>query len=142
MQTNNTVTNDTQPTSEYLLLFRGKDWDEGMPLDELQRVMDEVMTWYDDLAKRGLIKGGQPLARSGRVVSGVKGRGVTDGPFVESKEGIGGYLILRAESEAEAVAVAKSSPTLFHGITVEVRPLLDECPCFVRANRRLKFAAA
>lgn len=133
---------ETKPMSEYLLLFRGKDWDEALPLDELQRVLDDVMAWYEDLAKSGRVKAGQPLARSGKVISGAQGRGVTDGPFVESKEGIGGYMILLAESEADAVAVAKSSPTLFHGITIEVRPLLDDCPCFERARRRLNLATA
>lgn len=134
--------NDTKPMSEYLLLFRGKDWDEGLPQDELQRLLDEVIAWHEDLGKRGRIKAGQPLARQGKVVSGEKGRGITDGPFVESKEGIGGYLILRAESEAEAVAIAKSSPTLHYGTTVEVRPLLEECPCFVRARRKLNLVTA
>lgn len=133
--------NDTKPMSEYLLLFRGKDWDEGLPQEELQRLLDKVIAWHDDLSKRGLIKAGQPLARRGKVVSGERGRGVTDGPFVESKEGIGGYLILLAGSEEEAVAVARTSPTLFYGTTVEVRPLLEECPCFVRARRTLKFAS-
>lgn len=133
--------NDTKPMSEYLLLFRGKDWDEGLPQGELQRLLDDVIAWHEDLTKRGLIKAGQPLARRGKVVSGERSRGVTDGPFVESKEGIGGYLILLAGSEEEAVAIAKSSPTLFYGTTVEVRPLLNECPCFVRARRKLTFAS-
>ena len=134
--------NETKSMSDYMLLFRGKDWDEGLPQEELQRLLDEVMAWHDDLAARGRIKAGQPLARAGTVVSGAKSRGVTDGPFVESKEGIGGYLILRAETQDEAVAIAKSSPTLFYGITVEVRPLLDECPCYVRARRKLNLVTA
>jgi len=134
--------NEVKPMSEYMLLFRGKDWDEGLPLDELQRVLDDVMAWHDDLAKRGRIKAGQPLARRGTVVTGAKGRGITDGPFVETKEGIGGYLILRAESLDEAVAIAKSSPTLPYDIAVEVRPLLDDCPCYERARQRLNLVTA
>ncbi len=134
--------NETKTMSEYLLLFRGKDWDEGLPQDELQRLLDSTTAWLDRLTKSGRIKAGQPLARQGTVVSGTKGKGVTDGPFVESKEGIAGYLVLRVENEAEAVAIAKSMPTLLYGISAEVRPLLDQCPCFERARQKLNLVTA
>ncbi len=75
-------------------------------------------------------------------MSGTKGKGVTDGPIVESKEGIAGYLDLRVENEAEAVAIAKSMPTLLYGISAEVRPLLDQCPCFERARQKLNLVNA
>lgn len=134
--------NETKPMSEYLLLFRGKDWDEGLPQEELQRLLDSTTAWLDELTKSGRVKAGQPLARTGTVVSGAKGKGVMDGPFVESKEGIAGYLILLVENEAEAVAIAKSMPTLFYGISAEVRPLLDQCPCFERARQKLNLVTA
>lgn len=134
--------NETKPMSEYLLLFRGKDWDEGLPQEELQRLLDSTTAWLDGLTKSGRVKAGQPLARTGAVISGAKGKGVMDGPFVESKEGIAGYLILLVENEAEAVAIAKSMPTLFYGISAEVRPLLDQCPCFERARQKLNLVTA
>lgn len=134
--------NETKSMSEYLLLFRGRDWDEGLPQEELQRLLDSTTAWLDELTKSGRIKAGQPLARTGTVVSGATGKGVMDGPFVESKEGIAGYLILRVENEAEAVAIAKAMPTLHYGISAEVRPLMDECPCFERARRKLNLVTA
>jgi hypothetical protein len=130
-----------EPTNDYLLLFRGEDWDQGLAPDELQVVLDKVMAWFDGLHKQGKVKGGQPLARSGRHVAG-KGRVIADGPFAESKEAVGGYLVVKARDIDEATEVAQSCPTLDYGITIEVRPLLEECPCFKRARGRLLFANA
>ena len=50
---------------------------------------------------------------------------------------IGGYLMLDVETLDEALAIAKSYPCLQYDITIEVRPLLNECPCFTRARERL-----
>lgn len=130
------------PASAYMLLFRGLEWDEGLSPEDLQRVMDEVMAWFEGLQEQGKVKGGQPLDRSGRYVSGKGGRVVADGPFAESKEVVGGYLLLDANSLEEAVAVARSCPTLDHGITIEVRPVLDDCPVFRRARERLALVTA
>jgi hypothetical protein len=62
---------------------------------------------------------------------------VADGPFAESKEAVGGYLLLQANTLDEAVAIAKSNPTLEYGVTIEVRPVLEECPIFERAKKQL-----
>jgi hypothetical protein len=127
--------------SEYLLLFRGECWDKGLSPEQLQRVMNQVMAWFEGLKAQGRVKGGQALAPTGSCVSRRKGQPVADGPFAESKEGVGGYLLLEAESLEEAVAAAKSNPTLEYGITIEVRPVLEECPIFERA-RKQKLSAA
>lgn len=125
--------------NQYLLLFRGRDWDEGLSPEELQEVLDRVMAWFDGVQQTGKVKAGQPLARQGRIVSG---NGVADGPFAESKEAIGGYLLLEADDLDEAVAIARTCPTLDYEITVEVRPVLDECPCFKRAKEKLALVTA
>lgn len=126
----------------YLLLFRGPDWDKGLSDEELQEVLGRVMGWFDGVSKAEKVKGGQPLARSGKIVSGKNGRVVADGPFAESKEVIGGYLMLDVETLDEALAIAKSFPCLQYDISVEVRPLLAECPCFKRAQERLGLTTA
>ena len=128
--------------SEYMLLFRGPQWDEGLSPEELQQVMGEVMAWFDGLKEQGKVKAGQPLGEERRTVSRTKGRPVADGPFAESKEAIGGYLLLEADDLDEAVAIAEACPTLEYGVTIEVRPVLDECPIFKRAKERLALAAA
>src|SRR5678815_2411420 len=125
------------PTSEFMLLFRGPHWDKGLSAEELQQVMGQVMAWFEGLKEQGKVKAGQPLGAEGRTVSGRKGRPVADGPFAESKEAVGGYLLLQAENLDEAVAIAKTNPTLEHGITIEVRPVLEECPIFQRVREQL-----
>ena len=115
-----------------MLLFRGPHWDKGLSTDELQSAMDNVMAWFGGLAERGKVKGAQPLAAEGRTISGTNGRLVVDGPFTETKEAVGGYLILQADSFDEAVEIARSMPTLRYGISVEVRPVLAECPIMAR----------
>jgi len=124
-------------TSEYMLLFRGACWDKDLSPEETQRLMDQVMAWFEGLKGQGIVKAGQPLAPEGKTVSGKKGRAVLDGPFTESKEAVGGYLLLEAQSLEEVVAIAKSNPTLAYGITIEVRPVLEECPIFQRARKQL-----
>jgi hypothetical protein len=124
--------NTEKTTGEHMLLFRGPDWDKGLSAEELQEAMDKVVAWFEALNERGKIKAGQPLAAQGRVISGTNGRFVVDGPFAESKEAVGGYLVLHADDLNEAVEIARSAPTLKYGITVEVRPILAECPIFER----------
>src|SRR5438477_11419471 len=124
--------NTETTTGEYMLLFRGPHWDRGLSTDELQHAMDKVMTWFGRLNERGKIKGAQPLSGHGRVISGTDGRFVVDGPFTETKEAVGGYLVLQADSLDEAVEIARSMPTLRYGISVEVRPILAASPIFRR----------
>jgi hypothetical protein len=124
--------NTETTTGEYMLLFRGPHWDRGLSTDELQQVMNKVMAWFEGLSERGKIKGAQPLGGQGRVISGTDGQFVVDGPFTETKEAVGGYLVLQADSANEAVEIARSIPTLRYGVSVEVRPILAECPIFQR----------
>ncbi len=115
-----------------MLLFRGGHWDSGLTKQELQQAMDKVMAWFDGLNERGRIKGARPLGGQGQVISGTQGQFVVDGPFTETKEAVGGYLVLEADSLDEATEIARSMPTLRYGISVEVRPILAECPIFRR----------
>ena len=119
-------------TGEYLLLFRGPHWDKGLSTGELQQAMNNVIAWFEGLNKSGKVKGAQPLGAEGRTISGTDGRFVVDGPFTETKEAVGGYLLLQADSLNEAMEIARSMPTLRYGISVEVRPVLAECPILAR----------
>jgi hypothetical protein len=123
-----------------MLLFRGPNWDRGLSTDDLQQAMNKVMAWFEGLNERGKIKGAQPLGGQGRVISGTDGRFVVDGPFTKTKEAVGGYLVLQADSPNEAVEIARSMPTLRYGISVEVRPILAECPIFQRHPELLRRA--
>src|SRR5438477_4742251 len=116
-----------QKQNEYLLLFRGSSWDKGLSPEQLQKTMDQFMAWFERLNQQGKVKGGQPLERTGKIVSGKNGRIVADGPFAESKEAIGGYFLVQVKDLDAAVAIAKECPGLAYGAVVEVRPVAAEC---------------
>src|SRR5205085_8410832 len=132
--------NTETTTDEYMLLFRGPHWDRGLSTDELQQAMTKVMAWFEGLNERGKIKAAQPLGGQGRVISGTDGRFVVDGPFTETKEAVGGYLVLQADSLDDAIGVAQSMATLRYGISVEVRPILAQCPIFERHRELVRRA--
>jgi len=96
--------------------------------------MNQNKAWFERLTAQGKAKPGRALERRGAIVSGTNGRFVTDGPFAESKEAIGGYLVLDVETIEEAIAIAESSPGLAYGGSIEVRPLAEECPLNARAR--------
>lgn len=128
--------------SEYLLLFRGTDWTNGLSPEEMQQAAQRFMAWFERLKNEGTVKGGQPLESAGRVVSGKGGRTVADGPFAESKEAIGGYFLLNVNSLDEAVQVAKGCPGLDLGMKVEVRPVAEQCPTLRDTREILETATA
>ena|SRR5438876_2053252 len=128
-------------TSEYMLLFRGAQWDKGLSPEEIQKIMGHWNGWLERLTVQGKVKAAQPLERDGKIVSG-KGRTVADGPFAESKEAIGGYFLLQLGDFNEALEIAKECPALEYGVTVEVRPVADQCRCMQRANELLAHATA
>jgi len=109
------------------LIFRGTDWYKGLSPEEMQKVADQWMAWFKRLTDQGKAIAGNPLEREGKIVSG-KNRVISDGPFAESKETIGGYFLLKLDSMEEALAVAQECPGLAYGIRVEVRPVAAECP--------------
>ncbi len=128
--------------SEYLLLFRGNNWDKDLCPEEMQRIMSETMAFFERLRGNGKLKAAQPLFEEGKMVSGKRGRTVADGPFAESKEAVGGYLLFTADSLQDAVEIAREWPLLEYGATVEVRPVAPECPTFVQIQKQMADAIA
>jgi hypothetical protein len=90
--------------------------------EEAQAMMKRWMDWLEEIAAQDkLISRGNRLQNSGRIV---KGNGiVTNGPYMEIKESIGGYSLIKAESYDEAVEFAKGCPVLLAGGNVEVREI-------------------
>ncbi|MGA7273704.1 MAG: YciI family protein, partial [Candidatus Udaeobacter sp.] len=119
---------NTQNQNGYMLLYRSDEWYNMLSREELEKLMNQNKAWIEKLTARGKAKPGRALERSGATVSGKNGRFVTDGPFAESKEAIGGYLVLDVETIDEAIAIAQSSPGLAYGGSMEVRPVAEECP--------------
>ncbi len=110
--------------SDYVFLYRSDRDPKSRNPEEAQQVMQKWCAWFKDLEKRGHLKNiGQPLERAGKVVGGKK-RTVTDGPYAETKDIIGGYSIIQARDLAEAAELAGGCPGVQEGGLVEVRPVM------------------
>jgi hypothetical protein len=112
-----------------MLLFRntGPAVFENLNPAQRQELIDRWNDWFVGLVKSGKATEGQPLEPETRVVAGPGGARVSDGPFPETKEAIGGYVKLRVGSFDEATAIARQHPALAHGMTIEVRALTPDC---------------
>src|SRR5690349_12573515 len=114
------IESNTPPqTTGYLLLFRGSHWYSQVSESEVPKVMDKIKAWFDHLSATGKLAAAQPLFDEGVVISGKGGRTVTDGPFSEAKEVIGGYVMLTVKTQEEAVAIAQSNPMHEYGLVTE-----------------------
>jgi Uncharacterized protein conserved in bacteria len=85
----------TSNKNGYLLLFSSNEWYKELSAEELQKVMEQSKAWLERLIAQGKFKGGHGLLRQSTVIAGKTGRLVSDGPFAESKEAIGGYFSSR-----------------------------------------------
>ncbi len=111
--------------SNFLFLFRGGDAarTEQSP-EEMQEHMQKWGAWMGGLKEEGQLVDGLPLSKEGKVVEKA-GEVITDGPFAEGAEVVGGYLIVSADELNEAVEVSKGCPIFEHGGNVEVREIMS-----------------
>jgi hypothetical protein len=109
--------------AKFLFVYRGgNDAESKMTPDEMQQYMHKWGTWIREALQKGwMVDPGDALTPEGRVVNAKKV--VTDGPFVESKEIVGGYSIVQAGTIDAAAELAKGCPGLLAGGKVEVRSL-------------------
>lgn len=109
---------------EYLMLIREDLNNYGkMTPQEMQDDIAKHVKWVEELVKNGSFKGGNPLTPMGKSVKG-NNRVVTNGPYIEVKEGVSGFYFLLANSLDEAAEIAKGCPSLTIGGTVEIREVL------------------
>ena len=108
--------------SEFVYLYRGGE--SGHSPERMQQTMQKWVAWLKDLGQKGHIKDqGQPLERTGKLVKG-KQKVVTDGPFAEAKDVVGGYTLIEARDLAQAVELSKGCPIFESDGAVEVRPVM------------------
>jgi hypothetical protein len=108
--------------SEFLYLYRGGQ--RGRNPEQSEQIMQRWLAWMKELTSSGNLKDpGQPLESEGKVVQD-KGRTVTDGPFVEAKDLVGGFSLIEAESLAQAASLARGCPILEVDGSVEIRPIM------------------
>lgn len=112
--------------NEFLFLFRN-DYDSVVykqSPEQMQGLMQQWMDWMGSMAAQNkLADKGNRLGLSGTVVK--PGKVVTDGPYAELKELVGGYIMVRAASLEEATEMAKGCPILNIGGSVEVRGIIS-----------------
>jgi hypothetical protein len=108
---------------EFILIFRHEDGHKVASPEQIQIWMKQTMDWIGSIAAQNKFSEGNGLPfDDARVVR--KGNVVTNGPFGEIKETIGGYIIVKADSVDEAVEFAKGCPVLQgDGNSVEVRKI-------------------
>ena len=113
--------------SQFLYLYRmdptARQAAMGTP-EAAQQSMQRWMKWLADLEAKGHLKDrGQPLDRGGKVVRANKA--VTDGPYAETKDLIGGFTLVEARDIDQAVELSHGCPILEGGGSVEVRPIMQ-----------------
>jgi hypothetical protein len=110
---------EAAPKPEFLVLSRGR-WDEDATPERIQSAIDAFYAWIEEGIAAGRMKTGQRLATGGRTV----GRAfVSDGPFGEAREIIGGYWFILAHDLDEAQAIIAGNPCMALGLFYELRPV-------------------
>lgn len=108
--------------SDFAFVYRG--WDTPASPEEMQKTVDLWRAWFKELADKGHMKDpGLPLEKAGSVVRGAS-KLVSDGPFAEAKDVVGGFTLISALDLRQATLLAKGCPILESGGSIEVRPVL------------------
>lgn len=108
--------------SDFVFLYRGGEG--GRSPENLQQITQKWMAWFKQLNETGHVKDqGHPLERAGKLVKG-KQKTVTDGPFAEAKDVIGGYTLIEAANLEQAVELSKGCPIFEVEGAVEIRPVM------------------
>ncbi len=117
--------NDTEKP-QFLLLLRNpySAGGAGPSPEEMQHIMARFAQWMATLRATDSVVGTNGLEQhAGAVLRGSGGATVTDGPFVEAKEIVGGYILIRTDDLPQAIEIARGCPGLDFQLSVEVRPV-------------------
>jgi hypothetical protein len=109
---------------KFMFIFQGgMSSDTKQSPEDMQAHMGKWMAWIDKLSKDGKYVAGEPLLPGGKLISGTNKK-VTDGPYTEGKEVVGGFFIINAADLNEAVTIAKDCPDYEFGGSVQVRQVM------------------
>ena len=110
--------------SEYVLLFRSTEYEHMERMGTPQRAQQSVqarLAWVRELEANGHLKNpGQPLERTGKVI---RKHSVVDGPFMEAKDLVLGFMVIEARDLDEAVRLSAGCPVVGGSGAVEIRPV-------------------
>ena len=119
----------TQTTErpQFLLLLRQPYDGKGTRPDpeQMQVIMSRFMAWIDDIQAKTSVLSTNGLDDRCKIVRGKRGETLTDGPYLEAKEIIGGYVLITANDYDHALSIARACPGLEWNMGVEVRPVIS-----------------
>lgn len=109
---------------DYMMIFLGADYGAmGLSPEQIQERMEKWFSWGDKMGKAGILKGGEALHAAGKTITG-SSRTVSDGPFAESKELIGGYYLVSAANVEAVIEIAQDYPDYDLEGKVEIREIV------------------
>ena len=109
---------------KFMMIFMGPDYGElGLSPEQIEERMGRWFAWSEQMNAKGIKHDGEALMASGKHISGLK-KTVTDGPFLEGKELVGGYYIIHVKDYDQAVECAKGFPDFDLDGKVEVREVM------------------
>ena len=112
-----------------LLLHHAPNYNVDLPREKMLEMTKRYMLWADDLRQKGKVVGGEKLTASGGRHVAVEGGKplISDGPYAETKDVVGGYFVIEAKDLAEAEAITSACPhlTIAAGNWAEIRPIED-----------------
>src|SRR5215475_2749573 len=114
-------------TQYMLLLHQAPNYNTDLPREKMMEMTKRYMSWADGLRAKGKIAGGEKLAAGGvRLLKTKDGKPVvSDGPYAELKDVVGGYFVIEAKDQAEAETIAKDCPHVAIAASnwIEIRPI-------------------
>ncbi len=110
---------------EFMLIFLGADYSKmHLSPEESQSQMQKWFSWVDRLRKDEIYVEGRPLTPAAKTMKG-SDPVITDGPFAETKELVGGYFIIKVKDFDQATEIAKDYPDYHLGGAVEIREVME-----------------
>src|SRR5262245_34049189 len=109
---NSNITMAAAAKSQFLILLHQPKSSGPPPAEFLKEVMLRFEKWMNDMSAKGCVISTNGLDFTGIVLRGPRGGSVTDGPYSEAKEIVGGYVLVQADSFQQAVELARACPGL------------------------------
>ncbi len=129
---------------KYVILGYQPENFETMSDGERNAMFDDCFAYDDELRKNGHWVGGEALQPAGAAITVSRKNGnvaVTDGPYVETKEQLGGFLLLEARDLNHAIQLVSRHPAVRYGTPFEIRPVADLSAIQAESEQRRKTAA-
>ena len=107
---------------EFMMIFRSEKKVERSTPEEMEAQVKVWQDWIGGIAAQGKFVSTNALGMEGKIVKA--NNLISDGPYVELKEMIGGYIIVKCDNIEEAIELSQGCPTLSYGGSVEIRDIL------------------